>query len=120
TKAFFQNRVRTISLVNRGMMVFMALYFLVFPAGVVLFQMLDPTVRSGGIPRSAVMLFKKLTPRYEKWARARVASGKAGALTGANISGTEWPPFGSAFYLWAVESLQKAWDGGDHFMAQAP
>jgi hypothetical protein len=31
-------------------------------------------------------------------------------LTTANISGTEWPLFGSVFYLWATEALQEAAD----------
>jgi hypothetical protein len=119
-KNIIQNRVPFITLVNKGLTLFVALYFLVFPVATVLNQIADPANRDGGIPRSAVYLFKALTPRYEKWARARVASGEAGKLTGANISGTEWPPFGSAFYLWAVESLQEAWDEGDHFMDQAP
>jgi hypothetical protein len=119
-KPLFQDRARAITQVNRILMVLASLYFLILPAILILFGVSEPALRNGGIPRSAVYLFKQLTPRYEKWARERIASGIAGDLTGANISGTEWPPFGSAFYLWALESLQKAWDGGDHFMVQAP
>jgi hypothetical protein len=120
TNGMFQNRSRTITLVNKGLLVLLALYFILVPALTVIVDLTDPGLRNGKIPRSAVYLFQKLTPRYEKWARARIASGQAGSLTGADISGTEWPPFGSAFYLWAVESLQKEWEAGDHFMAQAP
>ncbi|HUV64853.1 MAG TPA: hypothetical protein VMW24_13220, partial [Sedimentisphaerales bacterium] len=32
----------------------------------------------------------------------------AAKLTTENISGTEWPVFGSVFYLWATEALQQA------------
>src|SRR5262249_40388051 len=55
----------------------------------------------------------KLTPRYERWARERTAGGKAAGMSVDNISGTEGPPFGSMFYLWAVENLQTAWEAGD-------
>lgn len=37
-----------------------------------------------------------------------MASGAASQLTTENISGTEWPLFGSVFYLWATESLEQA------------
>lgn len=120
TNGLFQNRAKVITLVNKGLLLLLTLYFILIPAFTVIFDLTDPGLRNGKIPRSAVYLFQKLSPRYEKWARARIASGQACSLTGADISGTEWPPFGSAFYLWAVESLQKEWEAGDHFMAQAP
>jgi hypothetical protein len=41
-------------------------------------------------------------------------------LSTNNISGTEWPLFGSVFYLWAVENLQEAWESGDHGTAIEP
>ena len=43
-----------------------------------------------------------------------MAEGRAAGLSTGDISGTEWPLFGSVFYLWALEDLQSAWDRGDH------
>ena len=38
-----------------------------------------------------------------------------------NIPATEWPLFGSVFYLWATENLQNAWEKGEHrYSDQAP
>jgi hypothetical protein len=51
---------------------------------------------------------------YAAWAQERIADGKAETLSQTDISGTEWPLFGSVFYLWSVENLQAAWDAGDH------
>lgn len=119
-KKWIQDRALLIHRVNRATAVLVAIYFFILPAFMIQWNMTDAANRNGGIPRSAVYLFKTLTPRYEKWARERVESKNAGALTGADISGTEWPPFGSAYYLWAVESLQKDWDSGDHFMEEPP
>jgi hypothetical protein len=66
------------------------------------------------MPKAAWRLCKNLTPRYAEWARDRVTQGRAEGLATTDISGTEWPLFGSVFYLWAIENLQTAWDSGDH------
>ena len=70
---------------------------------------LGRTVQSDGISRFALHSHRSLTPKYEQWARERVRSGCAGDLRLDNIDGTEWPLFGSVFYLLATESLQVDW-----------
>lgn len=37
-----------------------------------------------------------------------------------DISGTEWPIFGTVFYLWATESLQEAWEKDPSLSTVAP
>ena len=37
-----------------------------------------------------------------------------------DISGTEWPIFGTVFYLWATESLQEAWEKDPALARVAP
>jgi len=76
----------------------------------VIYYFLDPGIRGAGVPRAAVHLHKALTPRYEKWAHSRMTSGKAKHMSTMDISGTEWPLFGSVMYLWATVSLQEAWE----------
>lgn len=83
-------------------------------------DMQDPALRQPGIPKVAWRLYKDLTPRYADWARHRVADGRAEKLSTADISGTEWPLFGSVFYLWAVDDLQTAWENGDHTPGTEP
>lgn len=61
-------------------------------------------------PRFAYSLHRKLAPRYAAWARQRVASGRAAKLTTEDLVETEWPVFGSVFFLWGTEQLQKAWE----------
>ena len=65
-------------------------------------------------------VYRNLTPRYATWARQRVADGRAATLSTTDISGTEWPLFGSVFYLWAIENLQAGWDEGDHSAGLEP
>jgi hypothetical protein len=93
-----------------------ATYFLFVPALISIHDLSDPAVRTGQIPAAGWRLFRKLTPTYERWARGRLASGRAGQLGVDDIAGTEWPVFGSVFYLWGVESLQAVWED-DHGVA---
>src|SRR3989339_1567727 len=90
-----------------------ALYFFFIPGILVLRNISDPALKDGKIPREAWRLHRYLTPRYEKWAVERIASKKAAHVDFLNDPATEWPLFGSVFYLWSTENLQKAWKAGD-------
>jgi hypothetical protein len=65
----------------------------------------NPALRNGDIPPLAWHLSRSLAPRYAKWAKARVEHKN----NPHPVSGTEWPLFGSVFYLQAVEALQEEW-----------
>ncbi len=91
-----------------------------YPGSVVVRCFFDDTLRHGGLSPLALKWHRALTPRYEKWARARVVSGKAQHLDTSDISGTEWPLFGSAFYLWGTEAIQDAWEKDPHLSSVAP
>lgn len=106
--------------VNMGIVLVLAMYFFMIPGGIVVYDLLDPNIQDEGIPRAAVRLHQRLTPKYERWARDRIASGNASDMSIEDISGTEWPLFGSVFYLWATESLQEAWEKDNSIMHQAP
>ncbi|MCX5643513.1 MAG: hypothetical protein NTZ17_02335 [Phycisphaerae bacterium] len=94
--------------VNAAIAVSLSLYLFLVPAAILIWDLRDPGLRDGQIPRCALRWHRSLSPKYEKWARQRVVSGRAGRLTTGNIAGTEWPLFGSVFYLWATEALQEA------------
>jgi hypothetical protein len=94
--------------VNAALAVALSLYLFIIPAVILIQSLRDSGLSGGSIPRCAFRWHKALSPKYEKWARQRVASGRAGHLTTGNIAGTEWPLFGSVFYLWATEALQEA------------
>lgn len=106
--------------VNATLLVGMSLYFILLPVFTVVRDLRDVNVREPGMPGAAVRLFKRLTPKYRRWAERRVGSGRAAGLSTRDISGTEWPLFGSVFYLWSVESLQEAWERDGVFMAVPP
>ncbi|MBU4198362.1 MAG: hypothetical protein KKG09_09075 [Verrucomicrobia bacterium] len=107
--------------INGLIVLFLAVYFLILPGFILVHDLMDPNLRQpGGIPRMAWRVHASLTPHYEHWARARVASGRAGHLQLNDVPSTEWPMFGSVFYLAATENLQRAWDKGEHGSRIAP
>ena len=110
--------IRAILFVNSVILALVAAVVLLYPSARALLDLQDPALRQPGIPVKAWRLSRNLTPRYSAWARARLAPG--GAQHFDDISGTEWPLFGSVFYLWAIENLQDAWDAGDHHAGVEP
>lgn len=97
--------------VNAAILIAVASWFLLIPGIILTWDLTDPALRQpSGIPRAAWRIHRHLTPRYEKWARARIASGKAAHLELYNVPATEWAMFGSVFYLAATENLQREWE----------
>ena len=94
----------------------LAFYFFILPGFILIHDLADPKLSGPGIPDVAWRVHRALTPRYEKWARDRVASGQASHLALHDVPSTEWPMFGSVFYLAATENLQDAWEK-DHALA---
>ena len=94
--------------------------FFLIPGAVTVHDLSDPNIRAAGIPRSAWKLHRSLSPQFERWAKERLDSKRAAELPTTDISGTEWPLFGTVFYLWATESLQDEWEKGHPPSAVAP
>lgn len=106
--------IRKIICFNSVLVVLLATCFFVYPPLRAALDLSDPALREPGVPKAAWRLYRNLTPRYAAWARDRIAQGRAEGLSTNDISGTEWPLFGSVFYLWGIENLQAAWERGDH------
>lgn len=98
----------------------LALFFLVGPGLICVKFLRDPRLAEGRPPEAAYALNTRLAPTYAAWARERVESGRAGALGTHDLTGTEWPMFGSVFYLWGVQALQQDWEKNGTRGGQAP
>lgn len=87
-----------------------AFWFFIAPAFILISDLTDPAWRKPvGIPKAAWRVHEKITPRYERWARERIASGSAASVNLYDVPATEWAMFGSVFYLAATENLQREW-----------
>ena len=97
--------------VNAVIVIGTALWFFLLPGVILIRDLTDPALRQPlGIPRAAWRVHQHLTPRYEQWARERIASGKAAHVGLYDVAATEWAMFGSVFYLAATENLQREWN----------
>ena len=96
-------------ILNAVVLALLTIAFFLCPAFLVIWDLKDPQIRSVGIPVAAWKLHRALSPKYARWARQRIATDRGLELSTSNISGTEWPLFGSVFYLWATETLQDEW-----------
>jgi hypothetical protein len=105
---------------NFAILTFLALYFFLLPFCLMVYYLTDPALKQEQIPRLAFRLHRSLSPRYEKWARQRVAQRNTEKIPLENIAGTEWPLFGSVFYLLAEESLQNAWENRQYTSSMPP
>lgn len=105
--------IRKLICINSVAVVILAVSLFIYPPVRAMLDIRDPALCEPGTPKVAWRLYENLTPRYAEWAKARVAQGRAEGLSTRDISGTEWPLFGSVFYLWGIENLQAAWDSGD-------
>jgi hypothetical protein len=105
---------------NQIFIVFFILAFYLYPVGRGLHDLHDPALSGPGIPKLAWRLHQSLSPRYAEWANQRLHSTRALTLSTKDISGTEWPLFGSCFFLWGTENLQQAWEAGDHTTGVEP
>ncbi len=107
--------------VNAILLFILAFYFFFYPAAIIIRDLNDPGLKSGDTPpHFAYDWHRSLSAKYEKWARERVATGTAGNMSVHDISGTEWPIFGTIFYLSATESLQEAWEKDPSLSPVAP
>jgi len=71
----------------------------------------DPGLSDPSQPlQFAVRNHRQITDRYADYCEKRIASGVAETLDRWEIAATEWPLFGSGFYLWATLSLQEAYE----------
>jgi hypothetical protein len=76
------------------------------PGAIVAWTASDAGLGSAAIPGPVWFWHRSLSKRFEPWARARTASGAA-ARAQTSVSGTEWPLFGTVFYLLATEELER-------------
>jgi hypothetical protein len=105
--------LRMIICINSLVVILLALVFFFYPPIRSFLDLNDPALKGPGVPQAAWRLYKNLTPEYAEWAKNRVVGGRAESLSTKDISGTEWPLFGSVFYLWGIENLQSAWEANE-------
>jgi hypothetical protein len=82
-----------------------AAYFFFYPAYATLSTALSSQVRAAARPPGYVEAFRATSSRYRDWAKHYLASRRAAEVAHDDVAATEWPIFGSVFFLLATEQL---------------
>ena len=78
-----------------------------YPAAVVLRCGVSSTFKQTAQPPALYSLFQKTAARYNKWANRYLDSGAGQKAKKESVAATEWPMFGSVFFLLTAEEMQK-------------
>ena len=84
-----------------------SLMLLIYPAITICAVAMDSHLRKTGESRLAPMWFKSAAPRFLSWANTYLETNYARSIRDDDIPATEWPIFGSVFFLVTAEDLQK-------------
>ncbi|MFA5424511.1 MAG: hypothetical protein WC374_11715 [Phycisphaerae bacterium] len=106
--------------INAAVIIILALYFFVIPFFMMIYFLSDPALKTSQPGRFAYWLHRCLSPKYQHWAYDRVSTGKAESMHIEDISGTEWPMFGSVFYLLGTEYLEQGLKDSNNNSAVPP
>jgi hypothetical protein len=98
---------KTLRLAGAVVVVTLALLFCGYPALVVGVLLVDAKLRTEGQSCLAPMWFKALSGRYARWAERYLSSGFATHVSAYDVAATEWPMFGSVFFLLTADELQR-------------
>ncbi len=101
-----QKRLSLCVYVNAVLLGLFSFYIFLAPAAIVVRGLGDAGLGSEQTPDFVLDWHRELSGRYENWARKRVSRGQATADI-SDVPGTEWPLFGSVFYLWSTEVIHE-------------
>jgi hypothetical protein len=85
----------------------LAVLFCVYPAVIVGVLLTDSKLKREGQSRLVPVWFKSLAVRYESWADGYLKSGYARTVSEVDVAGTEWPMFGTVYFLVTADELQR-------------
>lgn len=81
--------------------------FCLYPAGVVVRLLCDGRLKRTGVAGALPDWFEATSARHADWAKKSLDSHMAVGVEHTDVAATEWPMFGSVFYLVTAEELQN-------------
>jgi len=102
-----------LNLIASLLMVVVAWCFFFYPAYICIKLTSNPVLHAGGIPQFVFSQFEKTSISYNKWANEYLESHKAESFGSDCSPNTEWPVFGSAYYLLTAEEIVKKLENND-------
>lgn len=81
--------------------------FFLYPAWVTATAVFSSEIRETAQSPSLLSDFRSTAARYDTWAKEYLESQRAAKVSSHDVAGTEWPMFGSVFFLMTTEELVK-------------
>ena len=99
-KVIFQGSISVIVLL-------VSVLFCFYPAAVLLQCGTSSTFKQTAQPPALYSMYQRTAARYGSWATHYLASETGKNVKQDNVSATEWPMFGSVFFLLTSEEMHK-------------
>lgn len=93
------------SLSIAAVIILLALTCCIYPAGVIVRSLFDSELKATGRSESLPAWFEAAAARHNAWAEAYLHSDMAETVHHTEVAATEWPMFGSVFYLVTAQEL---------------
>lgn len=90
-----------------SVLIFLALTLCIYPAAVVTKSLFDSELKAAGHPQALPGWFEDASARHLRWAERYLGSNLARHVDHWEVAATEWPMFGSVFYLVTAEELHR-------------
>jgi hypothetical protein len=90
-----------------AVVVVLTLLFWFYPAVIVGILLTESGLKQEGQSRLVPMWFTSLSTRYQSWADNYLKTGYAKVVDQTDVAGTEWPMFGTVFFLVTADELQR-------------
>ncbi len=99
---------RTWQAVQTALFAFIAWAFFLYPAWVTGRAVFSEEIRAKAQSPSLVKEYRATAGRYSDWAAEYLQNQRATKISSHDVAGTEWPIFGSVFFLMTTEEVVKA------------
>jgi hypothetical protein len=86
---------------------FVAISFFFYPASKLVALVRDPGIHTTGRPSDFPRSFAAIGHRYLRWANGYLESRRSESVSPSDVAATEWPLFGTVFFMSAAEELVK-------------
>jgi hypothetical protein len=90
-----------------AVVIVLALLLFIYPAILICFVVTDSQLRQTGESQVTAAWFKSAAPRYLSWANMYLETNYAKSIDKENVPATEWPMFGSLFFLVTADDLYR-------------
>lgn len=95
------------AILGTAITLFVASCFFFYPAFKLIALLQDPGINTTGRPNDLPTSFHATSRRYLRWANGYLESRRSESVSPSDVAATEWPLFGTIFFLSAAEELVK-------------